>query len=467
MKVTIKNLGAVREAEIELKPLTVFVGPNNTGKTWTANIISAILGPYGWGKYANAYSEGKVPFSYPPLEDAVKRILEEGNAKIDLVKFFEEFGSAYFNNVALLAPQWTQMFLGTRLASFKETEFKIALQNQDIEIKEILDSTVNSKFSISKKGEALLSALKESGDTSLYFFTAGSGILEKFPVRAIKEFIVRLVFQVIHRALYNFVYIFPAERTAFAILAMSAKINRKTDADEVIKNDPRADKIFLGDPIVMLMNTVTQMRLIGSHAARIEQAKNDKRIENYLKLAEILQNDILEGHLDFSTPEPDPLREVVFQPNHGKGIDLDMPIVSSMVKELSMFVLYLLYEAKPNDLLVIDEPEMHLHPEAQAKFTEFLAMLINAGLNIIITTHSPYLVDHLINLVKAAEHNDLETLKEKFFLKRSDAFIPKNKVSAYLFEKNTAKNIMDESGFIDWETFGEVSDRIMQLRLEL
>jgi predicted ATPase len=158
---------------------------------------------------------------------------------------------------------------------------------------------------------------------------------------------------------------------------------------------------------------------------------------------------------------------VVFQPDQGKGIDLDMPIVSSMVKELSMFVLYLLYEAKPNDLLVIDEPEMHLHPEAQAKFTEFLAMLINAGLNIIITTHSPYLVDHLINLVKAAEHNDLETLKEKFFLKRSDAFISKNKVSAYLFEKNTAKNIMDETGFIDWETFGEVSDRIMQLRLEL
>ncbi len=44
MKVTIKNLGAVREAEIELKPLTVFVGPNNTGKTWTAYIVSAIFG---------------------------------------------------------------------------------------------------------------------------------------------------------------------------------------------------------------------------------------------------------------------------------------------------------------------------------------------------------------------------------------------------------------------------------------
>lgn len=467
MKVAIRNFGAVREAEIELKPLTVFVGPNNTGKTWAANIISAILGPYGWGKYANAYSEGKATVSYPPIEDALKRILEEGNAKIDLVKFFEEFGSAYFNNVALLAPQWAQMFLGTRLASFQETDFKIILQNQDIEIKDILDATVSSKFSISKKGEVLLSALKESGDTSLYFFTAGSGVLEKFPVRAIREFIVRLVFQAIHRSIYNFVYIYPAERTAYAILALSANIERKTEADEVVKNDSHEEKTFVGYPIMRLMNTVSRIRLIGSHAARLEEAKRDENIQNYLKLAEILQNDILEGHLDFSTPEPDPLREVIFQPNQRNGIDLDMPVVSSMVKELSMFVLYLLYEAKPNDLLVIDEPEMHLHPEAQAKFTEFLAMLINTGLNIIITTHSPYLVDHLINLAKAAENNDPEMLKEKFFLKRSEAFIPKEKISAYLFKENTAKSIMDETGFIDWETFGDVSDRIMQLRLEL
>lgn len=56
MKVAIKNLGAVREAEIELKPLTVFVGPNNTGKTWSAYTIAAILSYYGWFEYKNYYA---------------------------------------------------------------------------------------------------------------------------------------------------------------------------------------------------------------------------------------------------------------------------------------------------------------------------------------------------------------------------------------------------------------------------
>jgi predicted ATPase len=36
MKVTVRNLGVIKEAEVDLKPLTIFVGPNNAGKTWLA-----------------------------------------------------------------------------------------------------------------------------------------------------------------------------------------------------------------------------------------------------------------------------------------------------------------------------------------------------------------------------------------------------------------------------------------------
>ena len=37
-----KNFGPVKEAEIDLRPLTIFVGPNNTGKTYTAYYIWAL-----------------------------------------------------------------------------------------------------------------------------------------------------------------------------------------------------------------------------------------------------------------------------------------------------------------------------------------------------------------------------------------------------------------------------------------
>ncbi|WP_165774562.1 AAA family ATPase [Candidatus Viridilinea mediisalina] len=45
MKAIIQNLGSVSAAEIELKPLTIFVGPNNAGKTWTAYTLASLFAP--------------------------------------------------------------------------------------------------------------------------------------------------------------------------------------------------------------------------------------------------------------------------------------------------------------------------------------------------------------------------------------------------------------------------------------
>ncbi len=75
----------------------------------------------------------------------------------------------------------------------------------------------------------------------------------------------------------------------------------------------------------------------------------------------------MSGNVDYSTPEPEPSREILFKPNGvtvGEVVTMEIPVVSSMVKELSPLVLYLRYLAKPGELLVIDEPEMNLHPEA-------------------------------------------------------------------------------------------------------
>lgn len=121
----------------------------------------------------------------------------------------------------------------------------------------------------------------------------------------------------------------------------------------------------------------------------------------------------------------------------------------------------------PGELLIIDEPEMNLHPEAQAKLIEFLAMLVNAGLNVVITTHSPYIIDHLANLIKAAEHEDKAAINGQFFLKNEDAFISKGNVSVYLVENGQAINAIDENGVIDLNTFGTLSDRISDIYFSL
>lgn len=67
--------------------------------------------------------------------------------------------------------------------------------------------------------------------------------------------------------------------------------------------------------------------------------------------------------------------------NVGFGITYILPVVVALLK------------AKPGDLIIVENPECHLHPRAQRKIGEMLAYIANAGVQIIVETHS----DHVLN----------------------------------------------------------------------
>jgi predicted ATP-dependent endonuclease of OLD family len=217
-------------------------------------------------------------------------------------------------------------------------------------------------------------------------------------------------------------------------------------------------------PLGSFMDLMERAYNIGlSH--RLKEAERNPAIKKYINLSKIMEKRILGGNLDFSTLEPDISRKIIFEP--AKNVSLDIPAVSSMVKELTPIILYLRYVAQEDDWLVIDEPEMNLHPEAQVKLIELLAMMVKAGIHVLITTHTPYMVDHLVNLMKAAEHENPNAIRRKFYLQRKDAFISKDLVSVYLFGNGTTKNIHKRDGLVDWSTFGRVSDRISQIYFDI
>lgn len=67
----------------------------------------------------------------------------------------------------------------------------------------------------------------------------------------------------------------------------------------------------------------------------------------------------------------------------------------------SLPVLVALLSSSPQSLLIIENPEAHLHPRGQARLGELIACAANAGIQIIVETHS----DHVLNGIRVATKN--------------------------------------------------------------
>ena len=81
----------------------------------------------------------------------------------------------------------------------------------------------------------------------------------------------------------------------------------------------------------------------------------------------------------------------------------EMPIrlAASAASELAPIVLLLRRVAKRGDLLVVEEPESHQHPKNQVVLAKCIVRLVRSGLNVIVTTHSTYIVERFSAYLRA------------------------------------------------------------------
>ena len=82
------------------------------------------------------------------------------------------------------------------------------------------------------------------------------------------------------------------------------------------------------------------------------------------------------------------------------GNSISSKILSTSIHEMTLFSLYLKYVLKKGDLLIIEEPEAHLHPKNQLLLLKYIVKAVNNGLKIMLTTHSEYISDQLNNFVR-------------------------------------------------------------------
>ncbi len=128
--------------------------------------------------------------------------------------------------------------------------------------------------------------------------------------------------------------------------------------------------------------------------------------------------------------------------NIGSGVTVDIDRAASMVTEVAPIVMFLRQGIDEGDLLIIDEPEAHLHPEAQQQMAAALAFMVRSGLRVLITTHSHYMVEQLsafVNASKLDEPARKRALSLGGALGEEDIHLTEEETAVYGFDQSNSE----------------------------
>ena len=412
MIIKVQKFGAIKNAEIDLsKKLSVFCGPNGTGKTYLAYLIYALTSQYN-RNIGNSLST-----------DKIKELFEnnETNITIDSIVLLE-YKSGIFRSVK--DNLWNIFALSENKSEkyFKDTEIICLTTDNDfldiinkIEIDEPV-KLFGFEFNILKKSNSLDINIKLSDKiiknsdfknfVDLLLLSSIYSILSFYPITSST--------------------IFPVERNSIYTFSDELSINNN-ERFELIKELSAGKKDI--NPIELFFKRTTRYPQPIRDGLRVAEDLENIQKNNslFFDFAEEIENELLKGKVGITSEG-----NVEFASEKAPRIKLSFHQSSSIVKTLSSLVIYLKHLASYNDLLIIDEPELNLHPDNQVKLTRIFARLINKGLRLVISTHSDYIIREINNLIMFSNVDAKEDFSSIYNYNKGE-YINLNDVSAYFF----------------------------------
>nr|VFJ77009.1 MAG: AAA ATPase domain-containing protein [Candidatus Kentron sp. FW] len=413
MKIRIENLGALQQAEFTLGDLTIICGENNTGKTYATYALYGFL--YFWKKAISI----RVP------EKTMRELLSDGATTIDIIEYQKKAHSLLDDGCTTYNKQLPTIF-AAQAKKFEKSTFRIDAAPDEIRLFEEYEHLVRAA------GSKLFSITKDRDCTDLVITLLVEQEALKIPREAIRQVIGDALKEIIFSSLFPAPFIASAERTGAAIFRKELNFARNRLMEEIGKGDKDID------PMDLFFKVYTDYALPVKQ--NVEFTRQLEAVSKEIGFVAENHPDILEDFSDILGGEytVDRNDELYFSPK-GKRIKLSMDESASAVRSLLDMGFYLKHVAKPGDILIVDEPELNLHPENQRRVARLFARLVNLGIKIFITTHSDYLIKELNTLIMLNQNKPhLKEIAEREGY-RTQELLSGHRIKVYIAEKQPIK----------------------------
>lgn len=418
-KITIKQFGPIEFFEMDIKKLNVFIGSQASGKSTIAKTVF----------FCKSIKEDLIDYIYNiRSRDDNSKIIRNMNKNLRK-KFISFFGPSkhmgYFEiKYAISSSKTISIFNSDD--GYIQVKFSKEILNNITQIQKVVDTFLESVHN----GNSLLNSdfiINESRRQSYY---------EKI------KYSCEEIFDDARLATY-----IPAGRSLLTTLSDQIGDIDSKKLDYLMKifvEKIKYLKAFFNDDLNSLLEDMKKM----------SNKKIDFVSVNYL-ISKIEK--VLKGKYKFENGE-----EKIYISND----DYVKISFSSSGQQESIWILLLIFYLTLNDIrvfIVIEEPEAHLYPEAQKEILEIIALLANISTNeVFITTHSPYILSSLNNLIYASALGKTKSeMIEKIVDKKIWCSI--EKTNAFFIENGKARDIIDtEISLIQAEAIDNASILINQ-----
>lgn len=415
----ISYLGAIRKAVVDLqKPLTLFCGPNSTGKTYLSYLLYAI--------FENTdYVESK------GLDKIVKHFSEykEFTLNRELVENFIQDVAA-----SMKAKLGSIFGIGDTAVDKLFSQFELSLILSDGDYEKMLESPCRL---ISKNGEKEFGIVKDaSSDKVIYHMNGENSTIGRESLMGLR-LMINHFFRLLCFRNSAGVRMLTVERNSIYTFKTELSLGRNELIDRIQQKSGRSEL----DILDMVNSSSRRYPLAVRSSLRIaNDLENVQKFNSpYYKIAELIEKGILQGEVKITrTGDVEFVSDKV-----GKTKHLPIHLTSSIVKTMSSLVIYLKHIARKGDLLIIDEPEMNFHPNVQISLMQIFAILTKLDLRIIISTHSDYMIREVNNLIMAGTiySKDAQLIRELGYNEKM--LLNKNDIAVKYFNYGKLKRLLD------------------------